>query len=156
MSHRFPGAIRATAAMLIITVAGAAWSVRATAQIPGETAGQMASSCAPYRHALRLAPRRGGSPLIEAPGANRQSDFCWGAFATLQALTRLQQAGAIQLYLTDHPKQRLCIPITVERLQLVKAFLQYMDAHGTLTNTDFGVVLLDAMFQAYPCAPSGA
>ncbi len=156
MSYRSPGAVCAIVVMLMATVMGAAWSTRTAAQIPGETAGQMASFCGPYRHALRLAPHGSGNPLVEAPGANGKSDFCWGAFATLEALATLQQAGAIQLYLTGHPKQHLCIPVTAERLQLVKTFLQYMDAHQNLGNTDFGVVLLDAMFGAYPCAPSGA
>ncbi len=126
------------------------WAPGAHAQ----TAAEMASYCGPYRHALRLAPRGGSSPVVEAPGANARSDFCWGAFATLQTLANLQQIHVIQLTLTDHPRDRLCIPITVERLQLVKTFLQYMDDHHELGNTDFGVALINSMFQAFPCAPT--
>ena len=92
---------------------------------------------------------------MEAPGANANSDFCWGAFATLQELGNLQQAGLIQLYLSALPAAKMCIPLSTERLQLVKDFLQYMDHHPEMAKTDFSAVVLEVMFQTYPCVPSG-
>ena len=118
----------------------------------GQTAAQMTSDCAPYRHGIVLAPRPGGGTIVEAPGANGKSDFCWGAFATLQQFAALQDVGAIELYPTGHPAAKICFSPLVQRLQLVKAFIQYMDAHPAMGNQNFAIVLLTAMSQAYPCA----
>ena len=68
-----------------------------------QTAGQMAADCAPYRHALRLSPRPGGGSVVEAPGANANSNFCWGSFALLQQMVELQSVGAVTLYRTTLP-----------------------------------------------------
>jgi hypothetical protein len=92
---------------------------------------------------------------VEAPGSNSKSDFCWGAFSTLQGLGNLQQAGLIQLYLSAQPAAKMCIPLATERLELVKAFLQYMDHHPEMAKADFSVALLTVMLQTYPCARSG-
>lgn len=116
-----------------------------------QTAAEMAADCAPYRHGIVLAPRPGGGSIVEAPGANGKSDFCWGAFATLQAFAALQDAGAIELYPTGHPAAKICISPLMQRLQLVKAFIQYMDVHPAMGNQNFAVALLSAMSQAYPC-----
>ena len=120
-----------------------------------QTAAEMTSDCAPYRHALVLAPRPGGGSIVEAPGANGKSDFCWGAFATLQEFTALQDVGAVELYPASHPEAKICFPPSIQRLRLVKAFIQYMDAHPTMGPQNFAVVLLTAMSQAYPCASPG-
>lgn len=131
----------------------ALWAVPAHAQ--GTTAGQMATWCAPYRHALRLAPRGNGAAVVEAPGANAQSDFCWGSFALLQELITLRQARAIEFAVLGPQPRGICPPITAGRLQLVQAFLTYMGAHPDQRNADFGVALLEAETQAFPCAPGG-
>ena len=142
------GALLALAALVT-----GGFSPSARAQVQADTAAQMAAYCGPYRHALRLAPRGAGGAVVEAPGANAKSDFCWGAFATMQDLATLRQAGAIELYLKGQANRRICLPITVERLQMVQSFLQYMDHHRDMGGTDFGMVLLYAMSEAYPCAP---
>lgn len=137
--------------VLLLALAGIALAPRAQAQ----TAAEMAADCAPYRHALRLAPASGGGSTVEAPGGNAKSDFCWGAFATWQGLGNLQQAALIQLYLSARPAEKICIPLATERLQLVKTFLQYMDHHPEMGKADFNVAVLAVMLQSYPCARSG-
>jgi Rap1a immunity proteins len=139
---------------LIAALLLASATLLVTPRAEAQTAGQMARFCAPYRHALVLAPGSSDNPVVEAPGGNARSNFCWGAFATLQSLANMSQAGAIQLYISSAPKDRLCIPVTVGRLQLVKTYLQYMDRHHELANTDFAVALIAAMFETYPCAKS--
>jgi hypothetical protein len=145
------GSVKVCAVVLLGVCAGMMFAPGAQAQ--NETAGQMATYCAPYRHALRLAPRAGGGTIVEAPGGNAKSDFCWGAFATMQEVATLRQVGAIEFYVKGQPNRKICLPMPVERLQMVKAFLQYMGDHQSLGNADFGVALLYSMLQAFPCAP---
>jgi hypothetical protein len=120
--------------------------------VHAQTAGQMAADCAPYRHALRLSPRPGGGSVVEAPGANANSNFCWGSFALLQQMVALQSVGAVTLYRTTLPTTRFCLPPSIERLDLVKAFLQYVDDHGAVANQPFAAALLTVLSQSYPCA----
>ena len=122
-----------------------------TPSVHAQTAGQMAADCAPYRHALRLSPRPGGGSVVEAPGANANSNFCWGSFALLQQMVELQSVGAVTLYRTTPLATRFCLPPSTERLDLVKAFLQYVDEHGAVANEPFAAALLRALSQRYPC-----
>jgi hypothetical protein len=105
------------AALLLIGSLGMLTVPHAHAQ----TAGQMATDCAPYQHALILQSRPGGHSLVEAPGANNNSAFCWGAFAAVQDFAALQGIGAVDLYPSSRPAARTCVPPTIERLQLVEA-----------------------------------
>jgi hypothetical protein len=139
--------MKATIAVLLMATFAVGFAPRAHAQ----TAGEMASYCAPYRHGLVLQAKPGGHSLVEAPGANANSYFCWGEFAALQQFASLQAVGAVALFPSAHPAARFCIPPDTERLQLVKGFLQYMDRHSESRNLDFGAVLLTIMQQAYPC-----
>ena len=143
--------MRTTIAVLLMVTLALGFAPRAHAQ----TAGEMASYCAPYRHGLVLQARPGGHSLVEAPGANANSYFCWGEFAALQEFVSLQGVGAVNLFPSSHPAARFCIPPDTERLQLVKTFLQYMDMHPQSRQLDFGAVLLTLMQQTYPCRPGG-
>ena len=139
-------------AMEVLMVAlGVAFAPHAHAQ----TAGEMVSYCAPYRHGLILDAEPGGHSLVEAPGANARSNFCWGEFAALQEFVSLQRIGAVELFSSTRPASRFCIPPNVERLQLVKTFLQFMHLHPQFNKLDFGAVLLTVMQQTYPCPKPG-
>ncbi len=138
--------MKTTLALLLIGMTWLSLAPRAHAQ----SAAELATDCAPYRHGLILEAKPGGRSLVEAPGANNNSAFCWGAFAALQDFADLQRVGALQL--STKPTSRPCIPLGTERLQLVKAFLRYVDANAPVRPLAFGVVLLAAMQQAYPCS----
>jgi hypothetical protein len=138
--------VKTTLALLLLATTLLGLTSRAHAQ----SAGELATDCAPYRHGLILDAKPGGRSLVEAPGANNNSAFCWGAFAALQDFADLQRVGALQL--STKPTGRVCIPLGTERLQLVKAFLRYVDANAQVRPLAFGVALLAAMQQAYPCS----
>lgn len=137
-------------ALLLFASAGLLLAPRAHAQ----TAAQLATDCAPYRSAIVVAPGPNGG-VIQLPRQTSGSNFCWGAFATLEQLITLQDAGALALYSPSHPALKACVPATVGRLQLVQAFLRYMARHRDMGKVTFGPILLGAMAQTYPCGSPG-
>ena len=131
----------------------------ALAALPGlplaahaQTASEMVSACAPYRYAIALGSRAGGHSQVDAPGASAKSNFCWGAFATVQDFAALQVAGQVQLYPADHPERNFCLPPGIDRLQLIKTFLKFTGKHAELASNDFGIVAKLAMSEQFPCS----
>lgn len=66
-----------------------------------DTAEEMASFCEPYRHAVIVDATMNG-PLIQVPGANANSEICWGAFGAIQEL------GVLVLAPGASPALNLC------------------------------------------------
>jgi hypothetical protein len=109
-----------------------------------ETALEMAGYCEPYRTAVMTGPNE------VRVNANANSHACWGAFAAVQGL------GTISF--PDTPEQQhtalwLCLPEKSTRAELIKVYLRYVDQHPNEGHKDFGVVVLNALWQAFPCPP---
>jgi hypothetical protein len=73
------------------------------------------------------------------------SDFCWGAFTTLQQFLVFSEG--------DVPMLRVCVPEKSTRLQLIKVFLGYSQRHPESAHLPFGQVVWQAMYEAFPCTP---
>jgi hypothetical protein len=73
------------------------------------------------------------------------SGMCWGAFASIQAASRI-------IY-TDEPRPvlRVCAPASSTRTQLVAVFMRYAKEHPERLHEGFFQVAWDALRQAFPC-----
>jgi hypothetical protein len=110
-----------------------------------ETSAQMAGFCEPYRAAFYV-----GEGKIRVK-SNENSFVCWGAFASIQGL------GTLVLREGDGTMLHLCLPARSGRLELIKVFIRYMDQHPNRGHEDFGPLVLDSLWEAFPCPvrPSG-
>ena len=73
---------------------------------------------------------------------------CWGAFAAVQALSRIKSA------VDRPPLLGICAPTETTRRELVKVFIDYIAGHPELRTQDFSVVVIMALRRQYPCRNS--
>ena len=106
------------------------------------TAGEVASWCEPYRHALLV----NGAVSVDSTA---QSQSCYGAFITIQ------QLGATIWDLHDKESLlRTCLPPTSRTVELIQVFLHYTDEHPERGHDKFTAIALVALRKAYPCPSS--
>ena len=92
-------------------------------------------------------------PLAQAKVENRslsysrttETERCFGAFAAIQQLVRLQWEGE------KHPALEACPPPESTLTQVVKVFLSYVDRHPDELHRPGALVARDAIGEAFPC-----
>jgi hypothetical protein len=72
------------------------------------------------------------------------TQFCWGAFAAIQAVIFLLDENGQFLF-------RVCAPQESTRVQLIKVFLKYSNQHPELGHLPFGMTAINALVEAFPC-----
>jgi hypothetical protein len=83
--------------------------------------------------------------LREASNDSFTSGQCWGAFAALQGIARLDASGQQRRF-------EICVPATVPRESLIAAFVTFAENHPKRWHEDFVVVALDVLRDTYPCS----
>lgn len=111
-----------------------------------DTAEEMATACAPYRAAE--VRNEGDHQMVFVPAPTMDSEVCWGAF------TAFQQLAVIALYPHKEPSLEVCLPPNGGRVELIKVFLKYVEDHPEKLHENFALVLLQAMWKAFPCPHS--
>jgi hypothetical protein len=79
---------------------------------------------------------------------NQDTGFCWGAFATIQELSKYASSENARML-------GICTPSTSTRIQLIKIFSKYVDDHPEAANQSFSDVALLSLTQAFPCTGAG-
>ena len=74
-----------------------------------------------------------------------ESGKCWGAFATIQSTVVLSN-GKTRIH-------GVCAPPNGTRTQLIAIFAEYATRNPRLLNEDFILVAIEALRDAFPCAP---
>jgi hypothetical protein len=108
-----------------------------------ETAGEFASLCTSIVGAV---PASDGQLHFNPTFDNGR---CWGAFAAVQALSRIKSA------VDRPPLLGICAPEETTRRELIKIFTDYVADHPELRTQDFSVVVVTALRRRYPCRNSG-
>lgn len=75
-----------------------------------------------------------------------QTEFCWGAFAAIQELSKLGWSDTKELML------EICAPEQSTRLQYIKIFSKYVTDHPEMAHQDFAYIARLALHDAFPCA----
>lgn len=83
--------------------------------------------------------------LHEATNNSFTSGQCWGAFAALQGMSRLDGKGQQRLF-------EICVPATVTRGSLIAAFVTFAENHPKRWHEDFVTVALDVLRETFPCS----
>ena len=104
-----------------------------------ETAAEVGGWCLPYDEVYAGAEGRFTNP------GGHEADLCWGAFAAVQELLRLVEPVHMRPFLP------VCAPETSTRLQLIHIYRRYIAEHPERENSDFQLVLMDALQKAFPC-----
>jgi Rap1a immunity proteins len=110
-----------------------------TSSSQAETALEVQSWCTTTAHAPLLADGKVGL------GTTFDDGFCWGAFAAIQDLSRIEMLG--------NPLLVFCPPSNSTRIEYVKIFLRYVDQHPEQLHMDFAGVARRALAAAFPCTP---
>jgi hypothetical protein len=127
---------------VMLTAGFLALGAKSHAQSPGsalETSLQMQSWCASF-----ATVRVGEAGRFKMPDSS-DSLVCWGAFASIQELSRLTDDS-------DKPILGVCTRTTSTRIQDIKIFLQYASRHPEQADLDFALVTLRALREAFPCS----
>lgn len=119
----------AVAGLVLLLLAGSAASAQT------ETAVDMLLTCRTF--------------LREASNNSFTSGQCWGAFAALQGVSRLDGRGQQRVL-------EICVPANVTRESLIAAFVTFVEGHPKRWHEDFVVVALDVLRDTYPCATAPA
>ena len=70
---------------------------------------------------------------------------CWGAFGAVQDLIVISDPN------TNRPLLQVCAPPNSTRLQLVMIFQKYAERHPERAHEPFGIIVLEALGEAFPC-----
>lgn len=71
-------------------------------------------------------------------------NFCWGAFAVIQQLSRVVGSSNDKML-------HICAGENVTRSQMILVFLKYADNHPEQLDEEFPFIALQALVQAFPC-----
>ncbi len=114
-----------------------------TTSASAETTEEMLSSCRP----MAAADIRGDQVVIP-----HRSEFCWGAFATVQKIIGMILAqGQKPIIEGGQPTLGVCAPPSSNRTQLIAVFVAYAGQHPERLHEHFLNVALDALRGAFPC-----
>jgi hypothetical protein len=116
-------------------VAAALMALSISTPTYAQTALEVESQCRGFATAAVYADGR-----VQFPAGG---EFCWGAFTSIQQLSRLT--------MVDVPLLRFCAPTDSTRLQFIKVFLAYSQRHPEKSHLDFGMTALQALIEAFPC-----
>ncbi len=108
----------------------------------GETAMQVQSWC---KDIAAAKINQDGTFLLHRTA---DSGFCWGAFATIQILSKSPVSRN-----NPTPMLGLCPPAQSTRIQFIKIFSKYVDENPNLGHVDFAHIALAALTDAFPCSP---
>ena len=106
------------------------------ASVRAETALEVQSGCRPIA-AAEVTPQG----IIIPPNGLK----CWGAFGAVQDLIALTDA-------TNRRLLQVCAPPNSTRRQLVLIFQKYVEQHPERAHEHFGIMVLDALGEAFPCS----
>jgi hypothetical protein len=127
--------IRSVAVVLaLVTISMLSWPARAA-----ETAGELATLCIGVANApVARDGRLHFDPTFE-------NGRCWGAFAAVQELSRMKRTTE------EPPLLGICAPETTTRLDLIKAFSDYVRAHPESRTEQFSVIVIASLRTRFPC-----
>jgi hypothetical protein len=84
--------------------------------------------------------------------SNSDTEFCWGAFATIEELSRVLSSYSYNdNTLTCTPLIGICAPSAVTRVQMIKIFSKYVDEHPDKSHLEFAVIARLSLAEAFPC-----
>jgi Rap1a immunity proteins len=126
------------AAVLVLAAGLAAPQARAI-----DTAGQVVDQCENSRHAIKI------DGVVQGFESDSRTGYCWGA------VSAVQDVGNILLESPNRTALWLCLPTKATTFDMVKIFIRCMDEHPNRRYERFGLVLLDSLREAYPCAKPG-